>query len=570
MKADLVIINGQVFNTFTKKFDQKNVYIVEDKFYYVTADEVENLQACEVVDARGQYLVPGLMDIHMHIESSMTSPAIFSEAVLTHGVTTVVADAHEIANVFGMEGLEAFFFQPSVMDIFYAIPSSVPSTTPELETTGGYIGVEEVKQLLRHPKVIALGEAMDFNGIVNHQDSLIRQILLVVQTERPSMPLEGHVPRVSELELAKFLYAGITADHTHQSPQSIYEKITGGMFLEFQKKSITPENMRVIVENQFYEYMAIITDDVMADDLLEGHLDANVRLAISYGMPAEQALYCATYTPARRMGFQDRGAIVPGFKADFLLIDNVERLDIAAVYKDGKLVHERGNAIKYPAVKPAFPDHFYQSIQCRALTSEDLRIKVNSAENAVVNVMQISAVGTFTEHVQREMAVTDGYLDWENSGLALIVVMERYGKTGDTAYGFVENALSEKGAVATTWAHDHHNLMVMGTSAADILAAQKQLLDMQGGYVVTQAGQVQAVCPLPVGGIISDAPIQELGKQLKEVRQAMIKLGYRNSNEIMSFSTLSLPVSPAIKITDKGMMNVRSQMMIPLVEGEEV
>ncbi|MFC4803090.1 adenine deaminase C-terminal domain-containing protein [Neobacillus sp. GCM10023253] len=566
MKADLVIINGQVFNTFTKKFEQKNVYIVKDKFYYLTADEVENFQAGDVVDAKGQYLVPGLMDIHMHIESSMTSPAIFSKAVLTHGVTTVVADAHEIANVFGMEGLEAFFAQPSVMDIFYAIPSSVPSTTPELETTGGYIGVEEVKQLLKHPKVIALGEAMDFNGIVNQQDSLIRQILLVVQTERPSMPLEGHVPRVSDLELAQFLYAGITADHTHQSPQSIYEKITGGMFLEFQKKSITPENMRVIVENQFYEYMAIITDDVMADDLLEGHLDANVRLAISCGMPAEQALYCATYTPARRMGFQDRGAIVPGFKADFLLVDDVETLDIAAVYKDGKLVHEQGNAIKYPAEEPAFPEHFYQSIQCRSLTSEDLQIKVNSAEKAVVNVMQISEVGTFTEHVQREMAVTDGYLDWENSGLALIVVMERYGKTGNIAYGFVENALSEKGAVATTWAHDHHNLMVMGTSASDILAAQKQLLDMQGGYVVTQAGQVKAVCPLPVGGIISDAPIQELGQRLKEVRQAMISLGYRNSNEIMSFSTLSLPVSPAIKITDKGMMNVRSQMMIPLVE----
>ncbi|WP_423800500.1 adenine deaminase C-terminal domain-containing protein [Neobacillus sp. SAB-20_R2A] len=570
MKADLAIINGQVFNTFTKKFEKKNVYIVEDKFYYLTPDEVENFQAGDVVDARGQYLVPGLMDIHMHIESSMTSPAIFSEAVLTHGVTTVVADAHEIANVFGMEGLEAFFAQPSVMDIFYAIPSSVPSTTPELETTGGYIGVEEVKQLLKHPKVIALGEAMDFNGIVNQEDSLIRQILRVVQTERPAMPLEGHVPRVSDLELAKFLYAGITADHTHQSPQSIYEKITGGMFLEFQKKSITPENMRVIVENQFYEYMAIITDDVMADDLLEGHLDANVRLAISCGMPAEQALYCATYTPARRMGFQDRGAIVPGFKADFLLVDDVERLDIAAVYKDGKLVHERGNAIKYPAVEPAFPEHFYQSIHCRELTLEDLRIKVNSAEKVVVNVMRISEVGTFTEHVQREMAVTDGYLDWENSGLALIIVMERYGKTGNIAYGFVENALSEKGAVATTWAHDHHNLMVMGMSAADILAAQKQLLDMQGGYVVTQAGQVHAVCPLTVGGIISDAPIQELGQQLKEVRQAIISLGYRNSNEIMSFSTLSLPVSPAIKITDKGMMNVRSQMMIPLVEGEKV
>ncbi|WP_059172095.1 adenine deaminase C-terminal domain-containing protein [Bacillus sp. FJAT-27445] len=570
MQVDLIIRNAQVFNTFTKKFERKNVSIVGDKFYYLKAGEFENIEAAKVVDAKNQYLVPGLMDIHMHIESSMTSPSIFSEAVLTHGVTTVVADAHEIANVFGMEGLAAFFSQPSAMDIFFAIPSSVPSTTPELETTGGIIGVKEVKKLLQHPKVIALGEAMNFNGIVNEPNSLIRQILHVVQTERPFMPLEGHIPRVTQLELAKFLYAGLTADHTHQSPESIYEKVTSGMFLELQKKSITPENIQVIVENHFYEYVSFITDDVMADDLLEGHLNANVRLAISSGMPVEQALYCATYTPARRMGFQDRGAIVPGFKADFLLLDDLESLDIAAVYKDGKLVHEKGNAFRYPAEKPSFPEHFYQSLQCRPITSEDLQIKVKASEKAVVNVIRISEIGTFTEHVQREVRVVDGFLDWESSGLALIVVMERYGKTGDIAYGFVENALSEKGAVATTWAHDHHNLMVMGTSAEDILAAQKQILDMQGGYIVVQDGQVQAVCPLQVGGIMSDAPIQELGAQLKEVRQAMIKLGYRNSNEIMSFSTLSLPVSPVIKITDKGMMNVRSQMIIPLVEGEKI
>lgn len=570
MKVDLAIINAKVFNAFTKRFEKKHVSVIGDKFYYVSADEFEDLEANRIVDANNQYLIPGFMDIHMHIESSMTSPAIFSEAVLAHGVTTVVADAHEIANVCGMEGLEAFFSQPSAMDIFYAIPSSVPSTTTELETTGGYIGVEEVNRLLKHPKVIALGEAMNFNGIVHEPESLIRQILREVQTERPFMPLEGHVPRVSGLELASFLYAGITADHTHQSPESIYEKITSGMFLELQKKSITPENIQVIVDHDFYEYVAIITDDVMADDLLEGHLNSNVRLAILCGMPAEQAIYCATYTPARRMGFQDRGAIVPGFKADFLLLDDVERLEIAAVYKGGKLVHQKGSDFRYPKEKPQFPAHFYHSLQCRPLTLEDLRIKVNACEKAVVNVMQISEVGTFTEHVQRDVNVIDGYLDWENSGLALIIVMERYGKTGDIAYGFVDQALTEKGAVATTWAHDHHNVMVMGTSTEDIVAAQQQLLKMQGGYVVSQGGNVQATCPLPVAGIISDAPIQELGGQLKEVRQAMKKLGYRNSNEIMSFSTLSLPVSPVIKITDKGMMNVRSQMMIPLVEEGEI
>lgn len=566
MKVDLAILNAKVFNAFTKKFEQKHVSIIADKFYYLSADEFDDLEAKEIVDASGQYLIPGFSDIHMHIESTMTSPAIFSEAVLAHGVTTVVADAHEIANVFGMEGLRSFFEQNSAMDIFYAIPSSVPSTTPELETTGGQIGIPEVQTLLEHPKVIALGEAMNFNGIVNEPDSLIRQILREVQTKRPLMPLEGHIPRVSGLELAKFMYAGLTADHTHQTPESIYEKITSGMFIELQKKSITKENIRVIVEHDLYEYVAIITDDIMADDFLTGHMDANVRLAIECGMPVEQAIYCATYTPARRMNFQDRGAIVPGFKADFCLLTNLESIDLASVYKDGKLVYKKGDPFSYPNEKPQFPKHFYQSLKCRPLIAEDLQFQVNQSGQAKVNVIQISKVGTFTEHVQRKVKIKDGYLDWENSGLALIVVIDRYREDGKIAYGFVENAIDQKGAIGTTWAHDHHNLMVMGTSVTDILIAQKQLLDIGGGYLVVQDEQVKATCPLPVGGIISDAPIEELGSQLKDVRQAMKDLGYQNTNEIMSFSTLSLPVSPNIKITDKGMMNVRSQEMIPLIE----
>lgn len=568
MKVDRIITNAKVYNAFNRKFESKDVSIVNDKFHYIAQDALDQLNCEDVIDAGGRYLIPGFMDIHMHIESTMTSPSIFSEAVLAHGVTTVVADAHEIANVFGLEGLELFFDQKSVMDIYFAIPSSVPSTTPELETTGGIIGLDEVKELLKHPKVIALGEAMNFNGIVNEPDSLIRQILREVQTTKPFMPLEGHIPRVSGIELAQFLSAGLTADHTHQTPESIYEKISNGMFIELQKKSITPENIQVIVDNNFYEYVSIITDDIMADDFLEGHMDANVRLAIECGMPVEQAIYCATYTPARRMNFQDRGAIVPGFKADFMLLEELESIDITTVFKDGRLVHQKGDGFRYPKEKPNFPNHFYQSLNCRQLTKEDLAIKASGSDQATVNVIQIAEVGTFTEHVKRELKIVDGYLDWENSGLALIVVMERYGKNGNIAYGFVENAIDQQGAIGTTWAHDHHNLVVMGTNTADMLTAQKALLDMAGGYVVTADEKVQASCPLPVGGIISDAPIDVLGAQLKEVREQMRALGYRNTNEIMSFSTLSLPVSPNIKITDKGMMNVRTQKMIPLIEGE--
>lgn len=569
MQIDLIIENASVFNSFLKTFERKNIAITGEKFYYISAEDLQPLQPKETVDASGQYVIPGLIDIHMHIESSMIPPSLFSGAALSYGVTTVVADAHEITNVFGLEGMEAFFAEDTALDIYYAIPSSVPSTTPELETTGGFIGVAEVLNLLNNPRVIALGEAMNFKGITSEPDSLIRQILRETQLKKPFLPLEGHVPRVSGVDLAKFMYAGITADHTHQSPESIYEKISNGMFLEFQKKSIFPENMAVIEKHNFYEYVAIITDDIMADDLLDGHLNANVRAAIAAGMPIEQAIYCATYTPARRMGFQDRGAIVAGFKADFILLDDLATLEINTVYKNGKMVHTKGASIAYPAEKPIFPAHFYDSVHCRKLTADDLRIPVATTDASVsCNVIQIQQVGTFTGLVQREIAVKDGHLDWESSGLALIVVMERYGKNGNIGFGLVENALTEKGAVATTWAHDHHNLMVMGTDAEDMLAAQHELLSLHGGYIVVQGGNILGSCPLPIGGILSDIPIQTLGHQLQAVRSAMVSLGYRNSNEIMSFSTLSLPVSPAIKITDYGMMDVHTHAAIPLIARE--
>lgn len=565
MKIDLLIKNAEVYNSFLKKFERKHAAVSEGKFFYVGLMDLEDSAPVQVLDASGKYMVPGLIDIHMHIESSMTSPSIFSGAGLANGVTTIVADSHEIANVFGMEGIESFLAEETEMDIFYAIPSSVPSTTAEMETTGGKIELEEVRELLSSPQIIALGEAMNFKGIVSEPDSLIRQILNETQQTHPFLPIEGHVPRVSGIDLARYQFAGITADHTQQTPESIYEKVSSGMFIELQKKTINPENIRMIDQHQLYEYTALVTDDVIADDLLDGHLNANLKLAVDCGMPLEQAIYISTYTSARRMGFQDRGAIAAGLKADFILLDDLTEWTISEVYKNGQLKHQKGDPFKYPKEKPGFPAHFYHSVDCKKLEAEDLEIHAEGNE-ALCNVIRIQEKGTFTEHVQRTVPIRDGRLDWAASGLALILVMERYGQNGKISFGLVENALTEKGAIATTWAHDHHNLMVVGTSAEDILLAQHKVLERQGGYVVTKEGSLTGCCPLPIGGIITDAPIEVTGQQIKEVRQAMKDLGYVNTNEVMSFSTLSLPVSPALKITDQGMFDVRTQEKIPLIE----
>ena len=566
MNIDMTIENAKVYNTYTQRFEEKIVTIQNGRFYHLAKEGLTGADCPNILDAKGCYMIPGLIDIHMHIESSMTVPEIFSKAVLPYGVTTVVADPHEIANVFGLEGIEAFISNKTLLDIFYGIPSSVPSTSEALETTGGQIGIKEIEKMLESPQVRCLGEVMNFRDLVRDQDSLIKQIIKRCQEKRPTMPIEGHCPKVSGLDLSRFINQGIDADHTQQSPELIWEKICNGMFLEIQGKSITKENIEMLVKNNFYEYFALVTDDVMADHLLAGHLNKNLIKAVSFGMPMEKAIYVSTYTPARRMGFRDRGAIAPGRLADFIFLEDLETFKINQVYKKGSCVYRKGDKVETLENSVHFPDHFYHSLHCRKATLKDFAIKIQHEGEALVNVIRIQEFGTFTERVKRRVKVVKGELQWEEAGLALLLVMERYGKNGNIAYGLVENALTQKGATATTWAHDHHNIMVMGTAKNDMLIAQHRLLELDGGYVVVKEEKVTAEVALEVGGIVSCAPLEELGGNIRNVRTALRDLGYKNNNEIMSFSTLSLPVSPEIKITDVGLLDSKTLEIIPLIE----
>lgn len=553
--VDLIIENGNVYNTFLQKFENKDIAILDGKFYYIS-NNMKELKAKNIVDCRDKYIIPGFIDIHMHIESSMTVPNQFSKVVLPHGVTTVVADPHEIANVLGIDGINYFLSSDTTLDIFYGIPSSVPSTNSDLETTGGKILEEDVLELLKNPKIMCLGEVMNFKDLVSKDNTLIKKIIKICKETKPHLPIEGHCPKISGLDLAKFIYAGVDADHTQQTPESIYEKITNGIFLEIQRKSINKNTIKTLVDNNFYEYFAFVTDDVMADNLKEGHLNKIVKLAVDLGMPINKAIYCATYTPARRMNLFDRGAISIGKIADFIVIDNLEDLKIKDVYKNGKLYIGENDK------KESFPDYIYNTVKCNKATLDDFELKTNKKDSVDCNVIQVGKDSTFTKRVIRNLPIVDGKINWEDSGLSLLVVYERYKKTGNKSYALVEGTINKKGAIATTWAHDHHNLMVIGTSKKDMLLAQNSIIDMQGGYIVCEDKQIKAKTILNVGGIINDGDINELSKNIKDVRKAMKNLGYEHINEIMSFSTLSLPVSPEIKITDKGILDTRSQKFI--------
>lgn len=566
MEVQLIIKNLKVYNSYFKKFIQGDVVINDGKFIHIGNNYEDRLSSRNIIDGNNKYMIPGLIDIHMHIESSMTIPSEFSKAAIKQGVTTVVADPHEIANVFGIEGIKEFIKSKEKLDIFYGIPSSVPSTGNHLETTGGEITVNEVKELLSYENILCLGEVMNFKDLIEDESSAINNIINVSKDKK--IPLEGHCPKIDGVDLSFYIYRGVDGDHTQQSVASLKEKIKNGMFIEMQHKSMTTENIKFLVENNLYEHFALATDDVMADKLTKGHLNELVKEAVNLGMSIENAIYVATYTPAKRMRLFDRGTIAPGKIADFILLDDIKNFDIYEVYKNGEVVFNRCNGLKekYFMKKSNFHKKFYNSIKLNQITKENLLVRVPQKYNNKVTcrTMNIMKNTTFTEEGEVSLDVENNLLKWENSNCALIAVFERYGKNNNVAFGLVQGEIIKEGAVATTWAHDNHNVMVMGRNVEDMVLAVNSLIDFNGGYIVVKDNNILAKLELPIGGIVSDEPIEVVGEKLGKVRSAMKELGYNHMNEIMSFSTLSLPVSPAIKITDKGLIDVKKCKVVSL------
>ena len=561
MKVDLLLKNGWVYRTYRQCFEKMDIAVAGERFY-----DISPAASCEadlVVDCTGKYIIPGLIDIHMHIESSMTYPGEFSRAVLPWGVTCVVADPHEIANVFGMEGIKSFMDQETDLDIYYGIPSSVPSTDSSLETSGGEVGEKEVRELLKDERIICLGEVMNDKDLVSEEDTQIKQIIRQCQSAGRPLKIEGHCPALTGGALAAFIRGGVDADHTQQTGESVLEKTDMGMFLELQAKSLTPDVVETVVAHRLYENVALVTDDTMPDHLVKGHLNRILSLAVEQGMPAEKAIYCGTFTPARRMGLYDRGMIAPGKRADFVVLDDLVSFRPSAVYKNGKRYENKNYA---PGT--VFPDHFYKSVNCRLALDSDFELEqcAIAGGKAVVNVMQIQSFGTRARHVKKEIPVRNGRLCWQEAGLCLAAVFERYGKTGTVSFGLVENAFTSPGAVATTWSHDSHNLLVLGNSVKDMVLAQNRVVYMQGGYVTARESRITASAALPVGGILSDQSIEKLSEELAGVREEIEAMGYVNSNSIMSVSTLTLLVSPELKLSDKGLFDVMTKQKVPLVE----
>ena len=567
--VDLIIINAQIYNSFSKKFIKNNLVVKQEKVLYI-GQNIQEFTSPHIVDAQNNYLIPGLIDIHMHIESTMATPQAFAHELARHGVTTIISEPHEIANVFGRVGVESMLAasENAPIDIFFGVPSSVPSTNSDLESTGGEITLEDLQILLKQPQVVCLGEIMNYVDVIYREQSKTLDLINYTKANYPYLAIEGHCPRIGDVELAKMLFAGVHSDHTQQTVAGLIDRFLQGMFVEIQSKSLKADIIACIQEYQMYERLALVTDDIMADEFVsKGQLDKNLRKLIQLGVKPELAIYLATYTPALHIGWRDRGCLAAGKIADFFITDNLTELPILATYKNGKKIYDHTQEYIFPAKSLNFPSHFYQSVHCQPLTAQQLQIPVKTTAASVrCNVFELVADATFTQAKQADIPVKAGLLDWQASAYALALVLERHGRGQlQPALALVGGVCLQSGAIATTYAHDHHNLLAIGRNIPDLLFAVNRVIEQQGAYLAVLNETILAEVPLPIAGILSPLSMPELALEVQALKQAFAQLGYAHKNPLMSLSTISLPVSPELKLTDKGLIEVKSQTILPLI-----
>jgi adenine deaminase len=570
MKIDTLFNNATVYNVYTEKWQNIDVAVLDGRILFTGDSGLYNFQTDLVIECGGKPLIPGMIDIHLHIESTLCTPLTFGKSVLRRGVTTIVSEPHEIANVFGVKGLLEMIrvSEGAPIDIFFGVPSSVPSTSSELETTGGTIGPEEAVELMKHhSRVLCLGEVMNYSSLISMERGRTSEMIDAVKNRFPLAAIEGHCPSVKNLDLARLMFSGVDSDHCLQDPEGLVQRFENGMFVELQEKSITEENIAVIKSFHSRGLYSFVTDDVPPDILeKDGHLDYVARKALKAGLALEDIIVATSYAPACRMGMRDRGVIAPGKQADLILLkDDSKEFEIDRIFRKGGEVIESAESTE-PGLE--FSEKFRHSINLKESDVRDAMFRIgtgNSTGTVQLLSMKKNTSNTYTSESSFTMRISEGYAEWENIEGNLVVVVDRYSGKAGFAQGFLEGCYFRKGAMATSYAHDHHNLLCSGDNRSDMEIAMKWVIRNQGGMCVVSQGHILASIELPVGGILSEKPMAVLAEKLQRVSEAMEKLGFEHRNPVMSFCTLTLPVSPALKISDRGLIRTEDGNIVDMI-----
>lgn len=541
--ADIVLKGGRFFDLVTGELVASDIAICGETII----GTVESYEGREVIDITGKIVVPGFIDTHLHIESSLVTPHEFDRCVLPYGVTTVICDPHEIANVLGTEGIQFFLesAEETIMDIRVQLSSCVPAT--HLETSGADLPIERLLPFRHHPKVIGLAEFMNFPGVI-HKDPICLAKLEAFQDGH----IDGHSPLLSGRDLNGYLSARIRTDHECTSAAEAMEKIRKGMHILVREGSVSKDlhALMPILTERLSPFLALCTDDRNPLDIAEqGHLDYLIREAIRHGVEPLAVYRAASISAARAFGLRDRGLVAPGWRADLVVVDSLENCKAEMVFAAGRRVTDALFATRKP-VAPVGLD----SVKARVVKAADFGVPVAEGETPVIGVMPGKII---TEHRRYRLPTSGNQtsVDLENDVIK-VAVIERHGKNGNHANGFVQGFGLKKGAIASTVGHDSHNICVVGVSEEDMAIAANRLGEIKGGFVVVEDGKVTGEIPLPVGGLMSLEPYESVRDTLHHLRKAAYALGTTLEEPFLQVAFLPLPVIPHLKISDKGMVDV--------------
>lgn len=542
--ADTVIKNANIINVLSGDIHRGDVAVVNGKIVGIGKD----YKGKEEIDINGSYLSPSFIDGHVHLESAMISPYEYAKAVIPSGTTTVVADPHEISNVLGLQGIS--FMREATrnlpLDVYMMLPSCVPAT--DMETSGSKLSASDLSIFIKKQWVLGIGEMMNFPGVLNCDQTVINKITLPV-----SKRVDGHAPGLSGKNLCAYISTGISSDHECISVEEAREKLRMGLYIMIREGTVAKDldNLLPVVDSNNSRRCFFVTDDRYPHDLYD-HINSMVRRAVKYGIHPFTAIQMASINTAEYFKIPNLGAIAPGYQADMVVFDNLSDFKPAMVFKKGQLVSRESkflpkeNGYKLPETRG--------SVNVKWIEKDNFKIKAESDKIKVINVTGNKLI---TLGSMEKTKIKDGYAESDiDNDVLKIAVIERHKATGNIGLGFVKGLGLKSGAIASTVAHDSHNMVIIGTNDEDMYYAAVELVKTQGGKIVVENGKTLEKLPLPVAGLISDLPIEEVMAKLKNLVKATKSLGCKLDDAFMNMAFLSLPVIPDLKITDKGLIDV--------------
>lgn len=544
-KADLVIRNVRLLDVITGAVTETDIAIVGDRIVGTHA----RYEGLTEIDGAGRHAVPGFIDTHLHIESSLVTPFEFDRCVLPHGVTTAICDPHEIANVLGAEGIRYFLdcAEQSVIDIRVNLSSCVPATA--FETSGAALELADLAPFRDHAKVIGLAEMMNFPGVLNADPGIIAKLVAFQDGH-----IDGHAPLLSGLGLNGYLAAGIRTDHEATSAAEAREKLSKGMAILIREGSVSKDLVALaeVLDENTSSFVALCTDDRNPLDIAEeGHLDSSIRRLIAMGRPLHHVYRAASHSAARIFGLTDRGLLAPGWRADIALLDSLEDCRVSDVVTGGRLVVPE----LFDARVPVAPVGL-SSMKAKPVTADDFIVpaRLDRNETPVIGVKP-GLILTFRESAALPVGER-GTLPDLDADVLKVTVIERHGRNGNIGRGFVKGFGLKRGAIASSVGHDSHNITVIGATDEDMAVAVNRLIELGGGFTVADGGKITAELALPIAGLMSLNSFETVAHDLHVLRDAAYALDCVLPEPFLQVAFLALPVIPHLKMTDRGLFDV--------------